>query len=67
MNKIIGIIFVVVGIVLLVRGHNIAQSIDSQVKNIFTGTPTHEATCYYAGGVALCAIGLFQIFWPFKK
>jgi uncharacterized membrane protein len=66
MQKIIGVISLVIGVWLLVRGHDITQSIDSQVKQIFTGAPTDRATYYYIAGAALGLFGLFQILWPNK-
>jgi len=65
-QKIIGIVCLVVGAALLLRGHDIAQSLDSQIKNIFTGSPAHKVIYYYLGGVVLCAFGLTQIFWKRK-
>jgi uncharacterized membrane protein len=67
MRKIIGVISLVIGVLLLVRGHDITQSVDSQVKQVFTGAPTDRATYYYIAGGALGLFGLFQIFWPKKK
>jgi uncharacterized membrane protein len=66
MRKIIGVICLVIGVLLLVWGHDITKSVDSQVKQIFTGAPTDRATYYYIGGTALVLFGLFQIFWPKK-
>jgi drug/metabolite transporter (DMT)-like permease len=66
MQKIIGVVCLAIGVVLLVWGHNVAQSFDSQVKNIFTGSPTNEAKYYYLGGVVLCAVGVSRIFWKQK-
>jgi Protein of unknown function (DUF3185) len=59
MRKIIGVLGLVIGVLLLVWGHNIAQSVDSQVKQVFTGY-------YYIAGTVLGLFGLFQIFWPNK-
>ena len=67
MQKIIGIISLVIGILLLVWGHDIANSLDSQVKQIFTGAPTDRATYYYIAGAALGLFGLFQILWRKKQ
>ena len=67
MRKIIGVISLVIGILLLVWGHDITQSVDSQVKQIFTGAPTDRATYYYIAGTALGIFGLFKIFWPGKS
>jgi Protein of unknown function (DUF3185) len=66
MQKIIGVISLVIGVLLLVWGHDITRSVDSQVKQIFTGAPTDRATYYYIAGTALGLFGLFQIFWPKK-
>ncbi|HVU07808.1 MAG TPA: DUF3185 family protein [Verrucomicrobiae bacterium] len=67
MNKITGAICLAIGIVLLILGHNVAQSVDSQVKSLFTGSPTDKAVYYYIGGAILCAAGAAQLFWPRKK
>jgi len=67
MQKIIGVISLVIGVLLLVWGHNIAQSVGSQVQQIFTGAPADRATYYYIAGTALGLFGLFQIFWPGKS
>jgi uncharacterized membrane protein len=66
MQKIIGVVCLVVGVALLLRGHNIAQSLNSQIKNIFTGSPTDKVIYYYLGGAVLCAVGLTQVFWKRK-
>jgi len=66
MQRIIGVICLVIGVLLLVWGHDITQSVDSQVKQLFTGAPTDRATYYYVAGTALALFGLFQIFWPKK-
>ena len=61
MNKITGVICLAVGIVLLAWGHNVAQAVNSQVKNLFTGEPTDKAMYLYIGGAVLCAVGAFQL------
>ena len=66
MQRIIGVICLVIGVLLLVWGHDIAQSVNSQVKQLFTGAPMERATYYYIAGTALGLFGLFQIFWPKK-
>jgi hypothetical protein len=52
---------------LLIRGHDMSQAINSQVKNLFTGQPTDKVTYYYFGGAICCAVGLVSLFAPFKK
>jgi hypothetical protein len=66
MQKIIGVICLVIGVLLLFWGHNMAKSIGSQVQQLFTGAPTDRATYFYIAGVALVIFGVFQIFWPAK-
>ena len=67
MHKIIGAVLLVVGVFLLIRGHDIAQSVNSQVKNLFTGSPTDKVMYYYLGGALCGAVGLVEIFRPSKK
>jgi len=67
MQKIIGIIFVVIGVILLVWGHNMAESIGSQVQQLFTGAPTDRAMYFCIAGIALGLFGLFKIVWPAKS
>jgi uncharacterized membrane protein len=66
MKKIIGVVCLIIGVALLLRGHDIAQSLDSQLRNIFTGSPAHKVIYYYLGGAVLCAVGLIQVFWKRK-
>jgi hypothetical protein len=61
MQKITGIVFLVVGIVLIVWGHNMAQSVGGQLQNAFTGSPGDKPMWCYIGGGVLCALGLFQV------
>jgi len=68
MNKIIGVILLVVGVFLLVRGHDIDRSVGSQMKNLFTGSPASKVTYFYLGGALSCAVGLVvAFFWSPKK
>jgi uncharacterized membrane protein len=68
MNKIIGVVLLVIGVYLLVRGHDISQSVNSQVKNLFTGSPTDKSVHFYLGGAICCAVGfVLAFFLPSKK
>ena len=67
MQRIIGIIALVIGIMLLVWARDMAQSIGSQVQQAFTGAPTDRVTYFRIAGVALVIFGAFQILWPWKK
>lgn len=62
MQKVVGVICLVVGVLLLVWGYNISQSVSSQLKEAVTGSPTDRAIYFYIGGAVLSIVGLFQIF-----
>jgi drug/metabolite transporter (DMT)-like permease len=62
MKKLIGIVCLVAGVMLVVWGHNIAQSIGGQLQQAFTGSPGDKSMWRYIGGGALCVFGVFQIF-----
>ena len=66
MQKIIGILFVIGGVLLLVWGHNLAQSIGGQLQNIFVGSPGDKTMHLYIGGTVLGLLGVFLIFWKRK-
>ncbi len=63
-QRIIGVICLIIGIVLLVRGHEMAESLGSQVRQVFTGAPSNRSTYFYIAGIALAIFGASQIVWP---
>lgn len=67
MRKIIGVALLAAGVFLLVRGHDLSRSVDSQVKNIFTGSPSSQVTWYYLGGAICSVAGLVQLLRLGKK
>lgn len=67
MQKIIGVICLVVGLLLIFKGHDIANSIGSQFSKAFTGEPIGKATHYTVAGIAVALLGGFLIFWNRKK
>ncbi|HEV2319007.1 MAG TPA: DUF3185 family protein [Verrucomicrobiae bacterium] len=67
MQKIIGVICLVVGLLLLLQGHDIANSISSQFSKAFTGEPMGKANHYYLAGIIVTLLGGFLIFWNWKK
>ena len=67
MQKITGIICVVVGVLLLVWGHNIARSIGGQLQNAFTGSPGDKPMWLYIGGSVLIFLGVAQVLWPSRR
>ncbi len=66
MQKVIGVICLVVGLVLLWQGHDVAGSIGSQFTRAFTGEPLGNATHYYVAGTVVGLFGAFLIFWKRK-
>ncbi|MGA2685426.1 MAG: DUF3185 family protein [Verrucomicrobiota bacterium] len=66
MQKIIGVVCLVIGLWLLWQGHDVAGSIGSQFTKAFTGAPMGRATHYYLAGTVLGLFGGFLIFWKRK-
>jgi len=62
MKKGVGVICLVGGVLVLVWGHGITQSIGSRMVQTFTGSPPERAIHIYAAGTALVLAGLFCIF-----
>ena len=68
MPKIFGVILLVVGVFLLIRGHDLSRSFISQVRNLAVGSPPDRVTQFYLAGAICCAVGLVLVFfWPAKK
>lgn len=66
MQKLVGVISLVIGVVLVMWGRNIAQSLNSQAHQLVTGSPDSHATYLYIAGAAFGIFGLVQIFWDKK-
>lgn len=62
MNKGIGVICLVAGVLLIAWGYNLSQSVSGQFTRIFTGSPGDKPMWLCIGGGVLCAFGAFQIF-----
>ncbi|MGO8764450.1 MAG: DUF3185 family protein [Limisphaerales bacterium] len=67
MLKVIGLICIVVGVMLLVWGHKMSESIGSQLQATFVGGPTEPVMHRYIGGVVLLIAGIALLFWPMKR
>jgi hypothetical protein len=63
MRKGIGVICLVLGVLLLVKGHDVGNSIASQFKIAVIGAPVDEAMKFYLTGLGLGLFGLLLIFW----
>ena len=64
MNRMIGIGFLVIGIVLLVWGFNANDSAGSGISRFFTGSPTNKTIYLLIGGGLLTAVGVGSLFYP---
>jgi len=67
MHKIIGATLLVVGVFLLMQGHDLSRTFVSQFRSITFGSPAAKVTYYYLGGAICCAVGLVEFFRPEKK
>jgi hypothetical protein len=62
MQKVVGVVSLVAGVLLLVWAYNISHSLSSQLQQAVTGSPSNRATYFFIGGAVLSIFGLFQIF-----
>lgn len=60
MNRPLGIVLLVAGIVLLVFGINSSNSIGSEFSRFFTGSPTNKTVWLLIGGTAGIIAGSFM-------
>jgi uncharacterized membrane protein len=63
MRKGIGVICVVLGVLMIVKGHDVADSFASHVKQVFAGVPVDAAVRFYLTGICTGLFGLLLIFW----
>jgi hypothetical protein len=66
-QKAIGAVCLVLGLWLLLCGHDVDNSIGSQFSRAFTGSSLGKATHDYIAGIILGLIGAFLIFWKRTK
>jgi hypothetical protein len=66
-SKAVGIAMLVVGAVLLIYGINASDSLGSEVKEVFTGTPTDKSIWLIVGGVLLGVLGLVALARPARS
>jgi uncharacterized membrane protein len=67
MHRIIGVTLLVVGVFLLLRGHDLDRSLVSQFRHLTVGAPERQVTYFYLGGALCCAVGLVEFFRGDKK
>lgn len=57
MNRITGIVCLVVGVVLLCWGYNESESLASGFSRVFNGSPTNKSMVLMIGGGVLSIVG----------
>ena len=66
MQKISGLICLIVGGLLICWGYNMAHAVGSQINNLVTGSPGDKPILFYIGGAILLIVGLGQVAWKSK-
>jgi Protein of unknown function (DUF3185) len=66
MQKISGLICLVVGGLLIYWGYNMSQSLAGQTNNFIHGSPGQKPLLCYIGGGILVLVGLGQVAWKGK-
>jgi len=61
MNKVIGIVLLVVGVILLYFGWEAYNSVASEASQIVTGETTDNAMFYLIGGAIAIVVGLYGL------
>lgn len=61
MNKLVSIVLLVGGLVLLIVGINVSNSVSSETSEFFTGSPTDKAMWMMIGGGVAALVGLVGI------
>jgi hypothetical protein len=62
MSKGISVALLVVGLLLIIWGVSVSQSVSSDVSQLFTGAPTDKAVWLLIGGIVVAIVGLFGLF-----
>ncbi len=61
-KKLIGLIFLVVGVVLIGWGYNEAGSVSGKLSSALSGSPGDRVLWFYISGGVCAAFGLFNLF-----
>lgn len=61
MNKVVGLVLVVVGAILLYLSYQASQSLASEASEVITNQPTDSTLWYLIGGVVAVIIGLYAL------
>jgi hypothetical protein len=66
MNKISGLVCLVVGGLLIYWGYSMAHAVSSELNNLVNGSPGDKPMLLYIVGAILVIVGLGQITWKRK-
>ncbi|HEY4416263.1 MAG TPA: DUF3185 family protein [Verrucomicrobiae bacterium] len=66
MQKISGLVCLVVGGLLIYWGYNMSQSLGGQADSLINGSPGNKTMLCYIGGAILLISGLGSLFWKGK-
>ncbi|MBL9208932.1 MAG: DUF3185 family protein [Opitutaceae bacterium] len=66
MNRLLSIVFLVVGIMLIIYGASASDSVSSEFSRLFTGAPTDRTLWLLIGGAAATAIGVSGLLFGSK-
>lgn len=66
MQKVSGLICLVVGGLLVYWGYNMSQAVGSRVTNLVSGSPGDKPMLLYIAGAILLTFGLGSIVWKGK-
>lgn len=61
MNKAVGIVLLVIGVILLILGFNASESFASEVSETVTGNPTNRSIWFLLGGAVATVAGLIGV------
>lgn len=64
MNKVVGLMLLVGGIILIILGVNAADSLSSEVSEFFTGNPTDRSIWFLIGGAIIAVAGIGALAYP---
>jgi len=66
MQKVSGLICLVVGGLLIYWGYNMSQAVGAKLDNLVNGSPGDKPMLLYIGGAILVIAGLGQVAWKRK-
>ena len=66
LQRTIGLVCLVIGILLIVHAHDVAQTPGEHVRRFSPWGPSDRSTYFYVAGALLSIFGASQLIWPAK-